>query len=105
MPQLPAKISYRPMFYFYLMTSNLLLRLSWTYKLSPHLRHNHATVMGFTLLEAFRRFQWMFVRIEVPASSSACSVATKEVKSVALLFVAGKSLSASGALGLAAVLA
>ena len=49
----------------YLCVSNLALRLLWTYKLSPHLRHNHATVMGFTLLEAFRRFQWMFVRTEV----------------------------------------
>ena len=49
----------------YLCISNLVLRLLWTYKLSPHLRHNHATVMFFTLLEAFRRFQWMFVRTEV----------------------------------------
>ena len=49
----------------YLCVSNLGLRLLWTYKLSPHLRHNHATVMAFTLLEAFRRFQWMFVRTEV----------------------------------------
>ena len=53
------------MFYIYLMVSNLLLRVSWTYKLSPHLRDNHLTVLCFTLLEAFRRFQWLFVRIEV----------------------------------------
>ncbi|KAK9813520.1 hypothetical protein WJX73_004163 [Symbiochloris irregularis] len=64
-PPLPNKISYWPGFYYYLMASNLILRLSWTYKLSPHLRHNHATVMGFTLLEVIRRFQWMFVRVEV----------------------------------------
>ena len=37
--------------YYYLMVSNLLLRLSWTYKLSPHLRHNFDTVLLFTLLE------------------------------------------------------
>lgn len=69
-PSLPSKISYWPGFYYYLMASNLVLRLSWTYKLSPHLRHNHATVMGFTLLEAFRRFQWMFVRVEVSACAA-----------------------------------
>lgn len=62
---LRTEISYWPGFYYYLMTSNLILRLAWTYKLSPHLRHNYATVMFFTLIEAFRRFQWMFVRVEV----------------------------------------
>ena len=41
----------RPVYY-YLMASNLLLRLSWTYKLSPHLRHNFDTVLVFTLMEA-----------------------------------------------------
>ena len=43
--------------YYYLMVSNLLLRLSWTYKLSPHLRHNFDTVLLFTLLEV-RRVPW-----------------------------------------------
>jgi hypothetical protein len=38
-------------FYYYLMASNLVLRLAWTYKLSPHLRRNHDTVLAFTLLE------------------------------------------------------
>lgn len=33
------------------MVSNLVLRLAWTYKLSPHLRRNHDTVLAFTLLE------------------------------------------------------
>ncbi len=42
------------MFYYYLMASNLLLRLAWTYKLSPHLRRNHDTVLAFTLLEVGR---------------------------------------------------
>ena len=64
-PVLKEKLLYHKAFYFYLMLSNLVLRLSWTYKLSPHLRRNHFTVLMFTLLEVFRRFQWMFVRIEV----------------------------------------
>eukprot|EP00891_Asterochloris_glomerata_P005844 jgi/Astpho2/5844/e_gw1.00080.60.1_t len=64
-PVLKEKLLYHKAFYTYLMLSNLVLRLSWTYKLSPHLRRNHFTVLMFTLLEVFRRFQWMFVRIEV----------------------------------------
>ena len=64
-PALPDAISYPPAFYWYLCASNAALRLMWIYKLSPHLRHNHATVMLFTLAEGFRRFQWMFVRTEV----------------------------------------
>ncbi|KAK9811761.1 hypothetical protein WJX72_009628 [[Myrmecia] bisecta] len=64
-PVLRSEQQYPRLFYYYLMVSNLLLRLSWTYKLSPHLRRNHFTVLVFTLLEAGRRFQWIFVRIEV----------------------------------------
>lgn len=64
-PILKDKLQYPRTFYVYLMMSNLVLRLAWTYKLSPHLRQNLLTVLIFTLLEVFRRFQWMFVRIEV----------------------------------------
>lgn len=64
-PILKDKLQYPRMFYVYLMVSNLVLRLAWTYKLSPHLRQNLLTVLIFTLLEVFRRFQWIFVRIEV----------------------------------------
>jgi hypothetical protein len=60
----PALLYPRP-FYLYLMASNALLRLSWIYKLSPHLRRNHFAVFSLVLAEAFRRFQWMFVRVEV----------------------------------------
>ena len=64
-PILKDKLQYSRLFYVYLMVSNLVLRLAWTYKLSPHLRQNLLTVLIFTLLEVFRRFQWIFVRIEV----------------------------------------
>lgn len=64
-PILKDKLQYSRLFYLYLMVSNLGLRLAWTYKLSPHLRQNLLTVLIFTLLEVFRRFQWIFVRIEV----------------------------------------
>ena len=50
-PILKSLLLYPTYFYWYLLASNLLLRLSWTYKLSPHLRVNFNTVMMFTLLE------------------------------------------------------
>ena len=62
---LKDKLQYSRIFYVYLMLSNLALRLAWVYKVSPHLRQNLLTVLIFTLLEVFRRFQWIFARIEV----------------------------------------
>ncbi|KAF1899802.1 hypothetical protein Lal_00019934 [Lupinus albus] len=50
--------------YFWVIGSNLVLRCTWTYKLSAHLRHNHLTVFTIASLEIFRRFQWIFFRIE-----------------------------------------
>ncbi|XP_031392119.1 SPX and EXS domain-containing protein 1 [Punica granatum] len=44
--------------------SNLILRCTWTYKLSAHLRHNYLTLFTITALEIFRRFQWAFFRVE-----------------------------------------
>ena len=64
-PVLQPALLYHKAFYLYLMISNALLRLSWTYKLSPHLRRNHSAVFFIVMAEAFRRFQWIFVRIEV----------------------------------------
>lgn len=49
----PHLLFRRPL-YLYLMASNLLLRLSWTYKLSPHLRDHHVVVTLVVLAEAFR---------------------------------------------------
>ena len=64
-PVLQPALQYNKLFYLYLMVSNALLRLLWTYKLSPHLRRNHTAVFIIVCGEAFRRFQWIFVRIEV----------------------------------------
>ena len=50
--------------YFWVIGSNFLLRCSWTYKLSAHLRHNYLTLFAVTGLEMFRRFQWVFFRVE-----------------------------------------
>lgn len=53
-----------PLPYYWLIASNLALRISWTYKLSSHLRHLRWLVLSISLLEVFRRFQWAFVRLE-----------------------------------------
>ncbi|KAL0314727.1 UNVERIFIED_CONTAM: SPX and EXS domain-containing protein 3 [Sesamum angustifolium] len=50
--------------YFWVIGSNLILRCTWTYKLSAHLRHNYLTVFTITALEMLRRFQWVFFRVE-----------------------------------------
>ncbi|KAK8654548.1 hypothetical protein V6N13_128511 [Hibiscus sabdariffa] len=50
--------------YFWVIGSNLVLRCTWTYKLSAHLRHNYLTVFTVTALEMLRRFQWIFFRVE-----------------------------------------
>lgn len=55
---------YRLQVYLWVIGSNLILRCTWTYKLSAHLRHNYITVFAITALEIFRRFQWIFFRVE-----------------------------------------
>ncbi|KAJ3678659.1 hypothetical protein LUZ60_002462 [Juncus effusus] len=50
--------------YYWVIISNLILRCTWTYKLSSHLRHNYMTVFIITALEIVRRFQWIFFRVE-----------------------------------------
>nr|KJB49374.1 hypothetical protein B456_008G116200 [Gossypium raimondii] len=50
--------------YYWVIGSNLILRCTWTYKLSAHLRHNYLTVFTITTLEMLRRFQWIFFRVE-----------------------------------------
>ncbi|KAL8138433.1 hypothetical protein V2J09_004434 [Rumex salicifolius] len=64
----PHAVSYifygRKWVYFWVIGSNLILRCTWTYKLSSHLRHNYLTVFAIAALEIFRRFQWIFFRVE-----------------------------------------
>ncbi|KAI3736262.1 hypothetical protein L6452_15800 [Arctium lappa] len=64
-PHLVSQIVYgQKWVYLWVIGSNLILRCTWTYKLSAHLRHNHLTVFAITALEIFRRFQWAFFRVE-----------------------------------------
>ncbi|XP_071923577.1 uncharacterized protein [Coffea arabica] len=64
-PHLMSHLLYgRKWVYFWVIGSNLILRCTWTYKLSAHLRHNYITVFTITALEIVRRFQWVFFRVE-----------------------------------------
>lgn len=50
--------------YYGLIAVDLVLRISWVYKLSAEMRHMRWFVMFMTLLEVVRRWLWAFVRIE-----------------------------------------
>lgn len=50
--------------YYCLIVIDLVLRISWVYKLSAEMRHMRWFVMVMTLLEVVRRWLWAFVRIE-----------------------------------------
>ncbi|XP_010522320.1 PREDICTED: SPX and EXS domain-containing protein 5 isoform X1 [Tarenaya hassleriana] len=64
-PNLCSRLLHRRRWvYAWVIGSNLILRGTWTYKLSSHLRNNYITVFVITALEIFRRFQWAFFRIE-----------------------------------------
>ncbi|XP_077211980.1 uncharacterized protein LOC143847152 isoform X2 [Tasmannia lanceolata] len=64
-PHFCSNILYgRQWVYYWAILSNLILRCTWTYKLSAHLRHNYLTVFTIAALEILRRFQWVFFRVE-----------------------------------------
>ncbi|XP_068657040.1 uncharacterized protein [Aristolochia californica] len=64
-PHLCSNMLYgRQWVYYWAIGSNLILRCTWTYKLSAHLRHNYLTVFTIMVLEMLRRFQWIFFRVE-----------------------------------------
>lgn len=56
-----------PQLYYTMIAVDLLLRLAWAFKLSPHLGHFYEIEEGLFLLEVlevFRRFLWAFFRVE-----------------------------------------
>lgn len=53
--------------YYYVIVIDLLLRCTWSFKLSPHLDHFNDLEGGIflmELLEVFRRWVWIFFRVE-----------------------------------------
>ena len=77
-PAFRSELFFSKLFYYYLMVSNLVLRLAWTYKLSPHLRRNHDTVLAFTLLE---------VRASILPAYRLCSLLLPSVSGITSLVV------------------
>jgi len=68
---LRAELLYAPngnksgvLIYWWMVISNFLLRITWTYKLSSHLRNHQVTSLLVSVCEIFRRFQWIFLRVE-----------------------------------------
>lgn len=57
-PVLSAPSLYPRAFYLYLMASNLLLRLGWTYKLSDTLRTSALVPLLFAVVEVLRWVGW-----------------------------------------------
>lgn len=53
-PQLKEHHFFGHGLYYWLMASNLALRLAWLHKLVPALRRSHSAVLGFALLEVLR---------------------------------------------------
>ncbi|KAK3116573.1 protein-ER retention protein [Teratosphaeriaceae sp. CCFEE 6253] len=56
-----------PNLYYAMIAVDLVLRLAWALKLSPHLEHYYEVEGGIFLLEVlevFRRFLWVFFRVE-----------------------------------------
>lgn len=62
--ELPRAISYSPRFYATLVVSNLFLRHAWMLKFSATARASLLVMAFVPILEAYRRYQWAFVRIE-----------------------------------------
>ena len=53
--------------YYGVIAIDLVLRFAWAFKLSPHLEHFYDIEGGIfllELLEVFRRFLWVFFRVE-----------------------------------------
>eukprot|EP00899_Mesostigma_viride_P010273 jgi/Mesvir1/19247/Mv03497-RA.1 len=64
-PFLRRELLYRRYWPYYLaITVDALLRATWLYKLSSHLRANEMTTFFVSVLEVLRRWQWMFFRVE-----------------------------------------
>eukprot|EP00126_Sphaerothecum_destruens_P005961 Sdes_comp19141_c0_seq2m9877 len=63
---LRSQLMYRySSFYYFIILFNFCARFTWSISLSQHLQLNmHETIFLFELIEVFRRFLWIFLRIE-----------------------------------------
>lgn len=64
LPALRPGALFAPRWYAWLVASNLVLRLAWAHRLLGKLEAHAAVALAVALLEAFRRYQWAYVRVE-----------------------------------------
>ena len=55
---------YHPAWYSWVVLSNFVLRMAWMHRLIGNLSSRMTVTMLITLLEVFRRYQWVYVRVE-----------------------------------------
>lgn len=65
LPALRSTHTYPAWWYAYLLVSNLVLRMTWTYRLMGNLEASNMVQLLIALLEVLRRWQWLYGRIEV----------------------------------------
>lgn len=63
-PHIKSDSLYPKSFYTWAISSNLLIRVLWIYKLSSHLRFSKGISFLVAFLEVLRRHQWVYIRVE-----------------------------------------
>eukprot|EP00879_Flechtneria_rotunda_P030382 GHRR01033008.1.p1 GENE.GHRR01033008.1~~GHRR01033008.1.p1 ORF type:complete len:131 (+),score=29.64 GHRR01033008.1:138-530(+) len=64
-PALRTSYVYSRPWYLWLLASNLVLRFTWVHRLLGDLEAHNEVLMTVALLEVVRRWQWLFVRVEI----------------------------------------
>ena len=64
LPTLKSGALYAVPWYVWAVASNLVLRLAWAHRLLGNLESYTAVAMTIALLEAYRRYQWVYIRVE-----------------------------------------
>ena len=91
---LRRKLMFQPLVYYLVILMDLLLRCTWSLKLSPHLSHLadfEGSIFLVEFLEVFRRWVWVFFRVETEwIRSNSSSLTGMEVDDMLLGDYLGK---------------
>mmetsp|Transcript_1531 Transcript_1531/g.4104 ORF Transcript_1531/g.4104 Transcript_1531/m.4104 type:complete len:569 (-) Transcript_1531:161-1867(-) len=89
LPGLRANAAFQVPWYVWACISNLVLRLSWTYRLVGNIEASAVAALAVAVFEVFRRYQWAFIRIETelrklkllphPHTSDGCSTGAQNM--------------------------
>lgn len=64
LPAVKGDALYALPWYAWAVVSNLALRLTWMHRLLGNIENYNAVALAIALLEAFRRYQWVYIRVE-----------------------------------------